>query len=233
MTTIAIVGADGAGKTTIAQMIERANPQAVRYLYLGASIESGNYRLPTSRLILNLKLRAYRKKAARKGITDPKYISTHHMAHREVKYGLLGSWLQMANRLMEGAYRQTIAALFQVRGWTVICDRHLYVDGLVIRKSPRLVDRFYLWALTHLFPKPDLVVFLDAPPETLQARKAEGTVERLHEWRETYLRAGELLPNFVIVDASQPLPSVYAAVNRRIVEATSLDLDFTYTATRP
>jgi len=225
MTTIAIIGADGAGKTTIAKMITRDNPETVKYLYLGANIESGNHRLPTSRLILYLKLRAYRKKAERKGITDPNYISTHHKAHREVKYGRLGSWLQMANRLLEGAYRQTIAALFELSGRTVICDRHLYVDGLVVRKSPRLIDRVYLWALTHLFPKPDLVVFLDAPPETLQARKAEGTVERLREWRETYLRAGELLPNFVTVDASQPLNEVYTEVSRRIVESTSLALN--------
>lgn len=225
MTTIAIIGADGAGKTTIATMIERANPRGVKYVYMGANIESGNYRLPTSRLILYLKLRAYRKKAERKGITDPDYISTHNEAHREVKYGRLGSWLQMANRLLEGAYRQTVAALFQLRGKTVICDRHLYIDGLVIRKSPRLVNRFYLWALTHLFPKPDLVIFLDAPPEVLLARKGEGTLERLEEWRATYLRAGELLPNFITVDASQPLQTVYARVCRRIAEATSLDLD--------
>ena len=224
MTTIAIIGADGAGKTTIAKMLERANHEALTYLYLGANIESGNYRLPTSRLILYLKLRVYKKKARRAGISDPDYISTHHPAHREVKYGRLGSWLQMANRLLEGAYRQTIAALFQLRGRTVICDRHLYVDGLVMRKSSRLVDRLYLWSLTHLFPKPDLVVFLDAPPETLLARKAEGTVERLQEWRETYLQAGELLPNFVTVDASRPLGEVYAEVSRRIVESTSLDL---------
>jgi hypothetical protein len=46
----------------------------------------------------------------------------------------------------------------------------------------------------------------------------------LQEWRETYLQAGELLPNFVTVDASRPLGEVYAEVSRRIVESTSLDL---------
>lgn len=230
MTTIAIIGADGAGKTTIARMIQRANREAVEYVYLGANIESGNYRLPTSRLILFLKLRAFERKARREGITDPAYISTHHQDHREIKYGWFGSWLQMANRLMEGAYRQTIALLFQFRGQIVICDRHLYIDGLVNRKSQRLVDRVYLWALTHLFPKPDMVVYLDAPPEILMLRKPEGNLERLQEWRESYLRAGQLLPNFVTVDASQPLPEVYAEVNQRIIERTSLQLELKYKA---
>lgn len=230
MTNIAIIGADGAGKTTIAKMLESAYPDEVKYLYLGASIESGDYRLPTSSLILYLKLRSYKKKAKRKGITDPSYISTHHNEHRNVEYGRVGSVLRLINRLLEGYYRQFIAWRFQLQGYTIVCDRDLFIDSMINRHSRRRLDRLYIWILKHFFPKPHLVIFLDAPAETLLARKGEGTVAWLEEWREAYLAAGEMLPNFVTVDASQELESVYADVDRRIAKALALEMPPQYTA---
>ena len=56
MTIIALIGADGAGKTTVARRLESELGRRAKYIYLGNNIESANYALPTSRLIVRLKL---------------------------------------------------------------------------------------------------------------------------------------------------------------------------------
>ena len=42
MTTVALVGPDGAGKTTVARRLEGALEIPVRYLYMGVSADSSN-----------------------------------------------------------------------------------------------------------------------------------------------------------------------------------------------
>ena len=219
MTTIALIGADGAGKTTIAHKLEESFPLPAKYLYMGANIESSNFRLPTSRLILYLKFRSYKKTAKRKGISDPSYISTHHNAHRSVKYGKIGSYLRLINRLVEGGFRQLISWIYQLRGVLVIYDRELQYDATVQSNNDKLSDRIYLWVLTHLYTRPDLVIFLDAPPEVLYSRKGEASVEHLQTLREAYQAQGEGRPNFIRVDASQPLDKVYQDVCQHIMGA--------------
>lgn len=226
MATVAIIGADGAGKTTIAQKLEASYPKTVRYLYMGANIESSKHRLPTSRLILYLKRRKYKKIAKRKGIKDPSFLSTHHEAHRSVKYGRFGSILQTTNRLLENAYRHLISWRYQVAGFITVYDRHLLFDARMNADRRRIADRLYLWAIAHLFPEPDLVIFLDAPPEVLLARKGEGKLSYLQAWRESYLASGEGSPNFVVVDATLPLEQVFEQVSRQVAKKLSVKLDF-------
>jgi thymidylate kinase len=62
------------------------------------------------------------------------------------------------------------------------------------------------------------VIYLDAPPEVLFARKGEGTLEWLETRRQDYLRIGELVPSFVVVDAAAPVEEVARNVERIIRE---------------
>jgi len=62
--------------------------------------------------------------------------------------------------------------------------------------------------LTRCYPRPQLVIFLDAPAEILFARKGEGSVELLQWRRQEYLALREVLPNFTVVDATLPLDQV-------------------------
>jgi thymidylate kinase len=59
--TVALVGGDGAGKTTIAKSLQESSELSWKYMYMGISLISSNKALPTSRLIRFLRLRAYRK----------------------------------------------------------------------------------------------------------------------------------------------------------------------------
>ena len=101
MATIAFIGSDGAGKTTIIRMIQNEFPDEAKYMYMGLNLESSNYSLPTSRLILRFKLRSLRKEAAENGNTDPKYLSTHHISHRTLVRGRAVKALRTINRILE------------------------------------------------------------------------------------------------------------------------------------
>ncbi len=219
MTTVAIIGADGAGKTTVAKALETSSSLPVKYLYMGANIESSNHSLPTSRLILFVKRRKFRRVARREGITDPAFLSTHHEAHRAVKYGTPTSLLRMFNRLADVAYRQLISWLCELRGFVVIYDRHVLFDAARPGGSRApWPDRVYHWILSNAFPQPDLVVFLDAPSELLHARKQEGTIEYLDERRRAFVAQGQKAKHFVRIDASQPLERVLDDVGRCIAD---------------
>src|SRR5437667_23836 len=49
--TVALIGPDGAGKTTIGRRLEKSLPLPVRYLYMGVNAEASNALLPTTRVL--------------------------------------------------------------------------------------------------------------------------------------------------------------------------------------
>ncbi len=55
MVTVALIGADGAGKTTIGHRLEKESTLPMKYIYMGENPESGNHTLPTTRMILKVK----------------------------------------------------------------------------------------------------------------------------------------------------------------------------------
>jgi thymidylate kinase len=124
--------------------------------------------------------------------------------------------LRLANLLAEEWYRQLIVWYYKARGVVVILDRHWFADYHahdIAAGSARSLDRrIHGFLLSRFYPQPDLVVFLDAPPEVLLSRKGEGTIDDLARRREDYLRAGASIANFVVVDATRPADDVTGEV---------------------
>ena len=107
--------------------------------------------------------------------------------------------------------------LMKARGGLVLYDRH-FVDILV--DATRYRYRGPLWilrAIWSLIPKPDLVVLLDAPAETIQKRKQELTVEETARQLHAYRALVGRLPNGVILDANRPFSEVVDALNRLLL----------------
>lgn len=213
MPTVALIGPDGAGKTTLSQRLQRELGIPVKYIYMGVNLEASNVVLPTTRLMLAFK-RARGKGLAMGGPPDPakgKVLPKHPLKRVLVE---AKSALRMVNQLGEEWYRQAVIRAYERQGNLVLFDRHFLFDYYFhdIKSSHTqrtLSSRAHGFLLNRFYPRPDLVLCLDAPAEVLFVRKPEGTIEALEQRRQEYLQLRHLAKNFVLVDATQPLEQVY------------------------
>lgn len=207
MATIALIGGDGAGKTTVARALVDSSVVPMRYLYMGILPTSANHALPTTRIAYRLKARESRRAGIE--ISGGRYPS--------VERGLLGTWARVLIRMSEEWYRQLVSWLFQLRGYVVIYDRHFVfeyeLNPTASQDALPLAERIHRWVLRRLYPRPDLVILLDAPSQELYRRKDEQSVDRLARLRTRYLARNDLVSDFVTVDTSQSLELVVAEVS--------------------
>lgn len=212
MFTVAVIGPDGAGKSTITRQLLQELPLPVKYIYMGVNLESSNLVLPTTRLILEIKrLRGGRPDMA--GPPDPTRANTPpsnpvKRAFKELKTGL-----RLANLILEEWFRQAIVWYYHRRGTIVLSDRHFFCDYYAHdiatdRSKLPLARRLHGFLLDRFYPRPDLLLCLDAPPEVLFARKGEGTLALLESRRQEYLQLEGIVPCFIKIDASQPIDEV-------------------------
>lgn len=213
--TVALVGPDGAGKSTVTALLEQAGlPRPVKRIYMGLNLESSSLMLPTTRLLMA----ARRNRGGR--AEDPS---------AELSEGTAPGWRRAARDsarltawMAEEWLRFLVAAGYGRRGYIVVFDRHFFLDyyHADIRQGPRpghsLFHRLHAWMLEHAYPKPELVVCLDAPGQVLFARKGEGSPEWLEGRREEYRALADVVPAFVVVDAGQPVEAVVEEVAQAI-----------------
>jgi thymidylate kinase len=212
--TVALVGCDGAGKTTVARKLENESDLPVRYLYMGVSSDSSNRQLLTTRVAHRIK-RARGAPPDTAGPREPVYRPAPKGLKQRVRRGTRAT-LRLSNRLAEEWYRQLIAQSHRMRGSIVLFDRHFVADyhaADVAGNGDRpLSRRIHGALLAKTYPKPDLVIYLDAPAEVLHARKGEGTLQSLERRRGEYMALAGVTENFHVVQATQPLDEVVAEV---------------------
>jgi hypothetical protein len=188
-------------------------PVPSRTIYMGVNLESSTLMLPTTRLILEAK----RRRGGRPdmvGATGAAPIAGPGSRGllRQVRSGL-----RLANWMAEEWFRQGVAWAHQRRGRIVIFDRHFFCDYYASDIAGRRPDR--MWTsrlhgamLERLYPRPDLVIMLDAPAEVLHGRKGEGTLESLERMRREYRALEPVVERFVLVDATKDEEAVTQAV---------------------
>jgi thymidylate kinase len=219
--TVALIGPDGAGKTTIARRLLEGLPLPTKYLYMGVNNDASNHVLPTTSIIRAMK-RAW---GAQPDIAGPPEVRRPDTKPRGlVKRTLRGtkSMLSLMHRVSEEWYRQILTWQYQWRGYVVLYDRHYFVDYFAYDIAHcdwdrPLAKRIHGYMLDRIYPKPQLVIYLDAPSEVLFARKGEGTIEALERRRRDYLQIKEHVPHFVIVDANRSLDQVTQDVTQTVV----------------
>ncbi len=207
MFTVALIGPDGAGKTTIGRRIEHSLPTPVKYVYMGVNLEASNVMLPTTRLLLEFRrMRGRRPDMA--GPPDPNKVRAKPKGLVKRSLAVLKSSLRLANQLGEEWYRQSIVWYHQRRGSIVLFDRHFFTDYYATDINGRgpektIYSKIHGFVLKRFYPRPNMVIVLDAPAEVLFARKGEGTIELLERRRQEYLRLRDQVESFAVVDVRQ------------------------------
>jgi thymidylate kinase len=213
--TVALVGADGAGKSTISRRLQTAKlPRPVKTIYMGVNLEASSLMLPTTRLLLAAK-------RARGGRPDLVASSLRQPAgggssSRSLRQSVRDS-VRMTVWIFEEWLRQLVATSYGVRGYIVVFDRHFFADYYHTdiassAKNQGLFARIHGWMLAHAYPKPDLVICLDAPAEVLYLRKPEASEEWLEQRRQQYLNLAGVVSAFAVVNADRDLDEVYSDV---------------------
>lgn len=220
--TVAIVGADGSGKSTVARRLMEMSPALFKHMYMGASIDRSNISLPTSRLLTHLKRKRVAPLIEDTGALPPAALMSDEMKQR-VPRGRIVKAIGVINRSAEEWYRQLFVWAYQLRGYIVICDRHFlyeyFPNSLSFFAERQLLSvRIHAFVLRHCYPKPHITVFLDAPAEALYARKPEWSIEHLERQRIGINEQGKSCPNFIRVDATQPIDEVVADVAAHITK---------------
>jgi thymidylate kinase len=212
--SVALVGPDGAGKSTLTARLQRAAlPAPVTTIYMGVNLEASTFMLPTTRLLLAVK-------RARGGRPDLVASSPRDLDEVPAAVTGRGAALKSTARLTvwmtEEWLRQLVALGQGLRGRIVVFDRHFFLDyyhaDVEEGHARGRAQRLHGWMLERLYPKPDLVILLDAPAEVLHARKPEATVAWLERRRQQYLELAHVVPEFVIVDVDRPLEAALSEV---------------------
>lgn len=212
MFTVAVIGPDGAGKSTVTQRLQQSLPLPVKYVYMGVNLESSNVVLPTTRVILEMK----RRRGGRPDMAGPPDPTRARPMPKNVFKRMakeVKTSIRLANLMAEEWYRQRIVRNYLRQGYIVLSDRHFFCDYYahdiaVDRSQLPLARRIHGAMLERYYPRPDLLICLDAPAEILFARKGEGTLAMLESRRQEYLQLRDAVAHFAIVDAAQPLDDV-------------------------
>ena len=220
MATVALIGPDGAGKSTVARQVWRELGRPAAYLYMGINLESSNVLMPSTRLVRQLQRRRSRSRATGQRRDAPDGGRPYQGAGSAIR-----SLLRVSYQMAEEWYRQLLAWYHQARGRIVVFDRHFYLDYHAYdvadrhRSSQPIARRLHGLMLERLYPRPNLVIYLDGPADVLFARKGEGTLESIDRRRREYLALRSVVRRFEVIDATRPVDEVIDEV-ARVIRAT-------------
>lgn len=197
--TVALVGPDGAGKSTIAKRVVTASPWDATYLYMGVNLETSKLMLPTTRLLIEIK----RRSGGKPDLT----ASTG---------GGGSSWrsaVRITNLILEEWFRALVTWIYRRRGRLIVMDRHFKADYRLhdmdqTQKGLPVAARLHGWLLRSVYPSPDLVIVLTTSPQTLHDRKPDDSLESRIRRHSEYVGLDTLFDDVESVDVAEAIEVV-------------------------
>lgn len=188
---ICLLGVDGAGKTTTAREIAdimRIVEEKTYPVYIGWKPF-----LPTSKL---MHLIGYFFKKENKK-TPKEY-------QRSEKCDFLNELI-----FLHFFFEHISRYLFEIylklrRTHCLVADRYFYD---ILAQNSRANNSKFLKLLLKIFPRPDLIFFLDNKPEVIFRRKKEFKIAELKRQRNQYIKLSRIIP-IKKVNTSSPIPKV-------------------------
>ena len=211
--TVALIGPDGCGKSTVAQAVVNT----LRHVYLTADPKRLHLRpgfLPPLRDLLR----------PSRWRQDPHASSPNTSPHEQAPDGSVGSLARLlyyASDYVVGHY-STVAPHARWKRSLVVFERYYY-DLIVDPKRMRIdMPDGVAKALLPWIPKPDVVLLLDAPPEMIHARKPELPPYEVARQIKAYRTLVDELFMGHRVDATQNVEQVVHDVCAIALEAATL-----------
>ena len=205
---VTLLGPDGSGKTLVSTRIAGSSLRDVPYKTV--SIQKG-YRqnLPELRTIAGFVLR--RSIAPVGDARDPHGAPAHRPLTWLVKFGYytIDIWLQHIQARRAVAHTSLVLRDRHLMELTIDARRYRYAGPSWI---PRLI--------ATLQPRPAMVIVLDAPPEVLQARKHDVSMEESIRQREAYRQLAMRHPHGYIVRSDRAVDDVTRDVAGVIADFT-------------
>jgi len=191
--SIVLVGADGSGKTTVADRIERLGQEAGwRTVRLHWRPEL----LPSPRRFVG-----------QKPCSDPS------KPHSRPPHSVIVSALLLLYYYLDFVLGYLVKiALAKRHGSLIISERYFY-DAIFDPRRHRLQDIDWLARiLANLLPKPDVIVLLYGEPSVLHSRKLELTITEIIRQQSAMLEYFGETQNLIKIDVSSSDPSGIASV---------------------
>ncbi len=193
---IALLGPDGSGKSTLARLIAEKRIFNTTFVYMGRD----QFVIPTRRLV------KYFRGLLRGGPAgDPKPRKPSQL---ETLIPVQGRWrdildvFRLVHDLADFYLRYFLSDFLPCRkGFLVINDRYIYDMLSGGEKIQRL--RLVQWLIMELFPAPDLVFILEAPAQTMFARKGEHSVAELNAMKQNFAELHQELGNSHLIQTDK------------------------------
>lgn len=204
---IVIIGPDGSGKTSVAQAIDR---ECFEQFGMPSLHMHGDFDIMPRLKILR---KFFSKMMHREMKHDPDY-TVKHAGAEVIPHSVTKSLIYITYYYWDYLLGHFTVQRFKTTGQLLIADRYFY--DYFYQRGNMNVPYLYLRVLSHFIPKPDLTIFLSAPPEVIYKRKNELTVMEIERQQNIIMKISKWLPNILIVDNEQNLQSVVNQINTAI-----------------
>lgn len=192
---LCFIGPDGSGKSSISHRVSKS----LADVYNGVHYWHGHFKILPE---LKTYVRWFRgRKTVSKSLSSPSGNSVP---------GRLRGLLYILYYGLDYLLGHVPTARKKGLGYLIVFDRYFY--DYVIQPSSFSVDSFLFRTLLNLMPNPDAVIYLQASPETVYARKPELSIEEIARQSHVCEQLVSLLPQAYVVDNTAQIDVVASKV---------------------